>query len=423
MQWTSYADTVRVFAGGVTWQQMLTAMLSSVALALLIVLFNPAALFVALPLLVAWLLAPEIAYWISRPIRYAPAPLSADEHQRLRRLARRTWLFFEQFVGPEDHWLPPDHFQEAPRGIVAHSTSPTDLGMLLLSDLAAYDLGYIGVWDLSARLRDTFESMEQLETYQGHFLNWYDTRSLEPLSPRYVSTVDSGNLVACLRTLGQGCQDLLHKPVLRWQNWEGFLDTLTLLDDIVKDLAAAGLKSAVAPWQTRLAHIRQQVLAVQDDPDAWASLLLGIADECGSEMTQLFASLVESNAQAMDAETLRRLSLATDQVQNHLYGMQREIEQLSPWLLSVSQPPDLFARSDAPPAIRDAWQALRDALPTAPSLEELDQVCKAGLARLAELLGQLHKENPDHPNRRKRVSGARASPRNLNPPRRPPTLC
>ena len=188
---------------------------------------NPAALFVAAPLLIAWLLSPEIAYWISRPIRHAPDPLSAEERQRLRRLARRTWLFFEQFVGPEDHWLPPDHFQEAPRGIVAHSTSPTDLGMLLLSTLAAYDLGYIGLWDLSARLRDTFESMEQLETYQGHFLNWYDTRTLEPLLPRYVSTVDNGNLVASLHTLGQGCQTLPHKPVLRWQNWEGLLDTLS----------------------------------------------------------------------------------------------------------------------------------------------------------------------------------------------------
>ena len=101
--------------------------------------------------------------------------------------------------------------------------------------------------------------------------------------------------------------------------------------------------------------------------------------------TNCLMSLVESNAQAMDAETLRRLSLAADQVQNHLYGMQREMEQLSPWLLSVSQPPDAVRAPDAPPAIRDAWQALRDALPTAPSLEELEPVCKAGLARLAEL--------------------------------------
>ena len=313
LQWTSYSDTVRVFAGEVAWQQMLAAMLSSVALSGLIVVFNPAALFVAMPLLIAWLLSPEIAYWISRPTRHTPVLLSSDELQRLRSLARRTWLFFEQFVGPEDHWLPPDHFQEAPRGTVVHSTSPTDVGMLLLSDLAAYDLGYIGVWDLSARLRETFESMEQLETYQGHFLNWYDTRSLEPLLPRYVSTVDSGNLVACLRTLEQGCQDLLHKPVLRWQNWEGLLDILTVLDDILKELVAAGLKSAVAPCQTRLAHTRQQVQAVQGDPDAWTPLLLRIADECRSEMTQLLASLVESNAPTMEAGTLRRLSLATDQ--------------------------------------------------------------------------------------------------------------
>ena len=123
------------------------------------------------------------------------------------------------------------------------------MGLLLLSTLAAYDLGYIGLWDLSARLRATFESMEQLENYRGHFLNWYDTRTLEPLPPRYVSTVDSGNLVACLRTLGQGCQTLLHQPVLRWQSWEGLLDTLSLFDEVARDLPA----EAVAPFQSTLA--------------------------------------------------------------------------------------------------------------------------------------------------------------------------
>jgi cyclic beta-1,2-glucan synthetase len=389
LQWTSYADTVRGFAGGLTFRQMLAAMLSSVALALLIVWFNPAALFVALPLLVAWLLSPEIAYWISRPIRHAPAPLSPEERQWLRRLARRTWLFFEQFVGPEDHWLPPDHFQEAPRGIVAHSTSPTDLGLLLLSTLAAYDQGYIGLWGLSARLRDTFESMEHLEKYQGHFLNWYDTRSLEALPPRYVSTVDSGNLVACLRTLWQGCQILPHQPVLRWQNWEGLLDTQGLLDEIANDLRAAPLKSATTPLLAHLAQMRQQVLAVRDNPDAWAPLLNRLTGEGWNELNRLSASLIESFAQAIDAVMLRRLSLAADRVRNHLHGMQREMEQFSPWLLFVSQLPKLFARPDMTPAIRGAWQALRDAFLTAPSLEELGQVCKAGLTRLAELQSRL----------------------------------
>ena len=102
----------------------------------------------------------------------------------------------------------------------------------LMSILAAYDLGYVGLRDLVPRLRATFEGMAGLERYRGHFLNWYDTRSLEPLPPRYVSTVDSGNLAACLRTLGQACQDLRQAPIQRWQMWEGMLDTYSLLDDV-----------------------------------------------------------------------------------------------------------------------------------------------------------------------------------------------
>ncbi|MCL4393718.1 MAG: cellobiose phosphorylase, partial [Chloroflexi bacterium] len=391
LQWLSYADSMRLDAG-VTWQQMLTAMLTAAALALLILLVKPGALMVASPLLVAWLLSPEIAAWISRPSVRAQVSLSVEERQRLRNLARRTWIFFEQFVGPEDHWLPPDHFQEAPRGIVAHSTSPTDLGLLLLSTLSAYDFGYIGLWDLSARLRDTFESMERLETYQGHFLNWYDTRSLEPLPPRYVSTVDSGNLVACLRTLVQGCRDLGQKSVLRWQNWEGLLDALGLLDEIASDLQTAGLKPAVTPLRAQLAQLREQVHSAQDDPAGWGELLTRLTGEGWSQVSQSLLSLVDAKAPAMDAGMLRRLRLSADQVQNHLYGMQREMERLSPWLVSANRPPDLFTRADVPPVVHDAWQALQDSLPTAPSLDELGKVCTAGLARLAELQDRLDED-------------------------------
>ena len=391
LQWTSYADTVRVFAGGVTWQQILATILSSAALAALVVLLDRPAEFVAGPLLIAWLLSPEIAYWISRPTRNTPVPLSAAERQRLRRLARRTWLFFEQFVGPEDHWLPPDHFQEAPRGMVVHSTSPTDLGLLLLSTLAAYDLGYIGFLDLSARLRETLESMDQLETYEGHFLNWYDTRSLEPLAPRYVSTVDNGNLVAALRTLWQGCQSLPHQPVWRWQNWEGLLDTLNLLDEITNDLSADGLKPALASLRTQLAKMRQRVHSARADPDAWAPLLNRLTGEDTKELNAALMSLAESTTATMDAAALHRLVSGVDRVQNHLHGIQREMQQLSPWLISLDQVPELFTRLGLPPDIRNAWQALRDAFPAGPRLEDLDRTCKAGLKRLTELRAQLDK--------------------------------
>jgi cyclic beta-1,2-glucan synthetase len=394
LQWTTYADTVRLFAGEMTWQQMLTTMLLVVALILLTVLFDPSALFAAMPLLIAWLLSPEIVYWISRPIRYASAPLSAEQRQLLHNLARRTWLFFERFVGPEDHWLPPDHFQESPRGVIAPSTSPTNIGLLLLATLAAYDLGYIELLDLVARLRATFDSMEKLERYRGHWLNWYDTRSLEPLPSRYVSTVDSGNLAACLRTLGQGCQALLHAPILRWQTWEGLLDTLSLLDDIVQDLELTSLKPAVASLKNWLARTRQQVAAVKDHPDAWAPLLSELTGPGQSELDRLLISLLESRAQDMDAETLRRLRISARRVKSHLESTQNKIELMLPWLLMMSQPPRLFAHPDTPPAIREAWQALRVALPTTPTLDQLPQVLTAGQAQLAQLTSQLNQAGP-----------------------------
>ena len=105
-----------------TWKEMLSAPLTALTVALLLVSLRPDHLLLALPLLLAWALAPEIAYRISRPIRHAPAPPTAEQNIALRTLARRTWLFFEDFVGPNDHWLPPDHFQESPRGTVAAYT-------------------------------------------------------------------------------------------------------------------------------------------------------------------------------------------------------------------------------------------------------------------------------------------------------------
>ncbi|MBI4786241.1 MAG: cellobiose phosphorylase [Chloroflexi bacterium] len=378
LQWTSYAHTVRVSAGGVTLVQIVATLLTVGGLTALIVRFNSAALIPAAPLLIAWLFSPAIAYWISRPTRHAPAPLSAPERQRLRNIARRTWFFFEQFVGPEDHWLPPDHFQQAPRGMVVHSTSPTNLGLLLLSTLGAYDLGYIGLENLVVRLRSTLESMERLEKYQGHLMNWYDTRTLEPLAPRYVSTVDSGNLVACLRALAQGCQSLLHQPVLRWQSWEGLLDTLSVLDDVVQELEP----NASAPLRAHLDHMREQVQAAQYAPETWALLLDQLVGQSWKELGELLSALIELGTAPVDTESLRRLSHTADRLQYHLFGMQREVEQLAPWLASLSQPPQLFGRDDA-------WPALRQSLATPPPLAEMREFATRGLARLAALQEEL----------------------------------
>ena len=160
----------------------------------------------AYPVLLLWILSPFMAWWINRPIVEHIHPLNADQINLLRQVTRRTWGFFERFVGPEDHWLPPDHYQESPIGTIAHRTSPTNIGLLLTSTLAAYDLGYLDQLGLATRLTTTIETLEQLERYRGHFLNWYDTLTLKPLNPSYISTVDSGNLAASLIITAQACR-------------------------------------------------------------------------------------------------------------------------------------------------------------------------------------------------------------------------
>ena len=146
--------------------------------------FRPQALPAAGLFLAAWFLSPAVAFLVSQPRRIAPTPMSDEDRRSLRRIARKTWHFFATFVGEEDNWLPPDNFQESPYGRVAHRTSPTNQGMLLISTLAAHDLGYINLSNLVERLERTFDTFDRMDKRWGHFFNWYDTRSLQTLSPR-----------------------------------------------------------------------------------------------------------------------------------------------------------------------------------------------------------------------------------------------
>jgi hypothetical protein len=158
------------------YRTMWAAPAVAMAAALQLALTRPAALGVAGPLLGLWLAAPAIAWWISRPLARRAAKLSDDQTVFLRRLSRKTWAFFETFVGPEDHWLPPDNVQESPVAAVGHRTSPTNMGLALLANLTAHDFGYIGAGQLLERTTKALQTMQGLERYHGHFYNWYDTR-------------------------------------------------------------------------------------------------------------------------------------------------------------------------------------------------------------------------------------------------------
>jgi len=238
LEWTSAAHAAR--AAGDTLgvadacRQMVEAPVAATILAAAVALLAPASLPAAAPVLLLWLLSPQVAAWVSRPAARAREPLTERDRRELRLLARRTWRFFEELVGPEGHWLPPDHLQQEPGPSVAYRTSPTNVGMLLLSTLAAHDLGYLGARELAERLRRTFESLERLERHRGHWLNWYDTRELGALEPRYVSTVDSGNLAAALLVVGHGLEGVARRPIPEPHRGEGVADTVAVLRRVVE---------------------------------------------------------------------------------------------------------------------------------------------------------------------------------------------
>ena len=174
-----------------------------------------------------WMLGPFLAYWLSKPQLDKKTEMIADERSYVRALAYDTWRFFELFVQKEDNWLPPDNLQvDPPRGI-AHRTSPTNIGLLLGSTLVARDLGYLTTTELMDRLEHTLDSLETMQRWQGHFYNWYDTCTLEPLLPLYVSTVDSGNMVAYLLTVKQGVKEWGNNPLVDQTTILGMLDRIT----------------------------------------------------------------------------------------------------------------------------------------------------------------------------------------------------
>jgi cyclic beta-1,2-glucan synthetase len=210
LEWETAAATARAHGAGVRLflREMRASPITAVLGLVLILGLRPSALAAALPVLMLWAVAPLIAFELSRTVPVRRQPLETEDRQLLRLVARKTWRYFETFAGEEDHGLPPDNFQEVPTPRVAHRTSPTNIGMGLLATLSAHDLGFIPTGELVERTERALSTIESLERFEGHLLNWYDSSTLAPLLPRYVSTVDSGNLAGALMALAEGLRAL-----------------------------------------------------------------------------------------------------------------------------------------------------------------------------------------------------------------------
>ena len=196
---------------------------------------NSPAFFASIPILILWFLSPSIAWRLSQTEKEEAPELNKTQKEFLHQSARKTWSFFEQFVNEEENWLPPDNFQQHPNPVIAHRTSPTNIGLSLLSNLTAYDFGYIPMEEMLLRSRNTLKTLYKMERYRGHFYNWYDTRTLDILRPAYVSTVDSGNLVGYLLILRQGILAFKSNPIFNVESYSGLLSTLGIIQDLQKD--------------------------------------------------------------------------------------------------------------------------------------------------------------------------------------------
>ncbi|MDR3629118.1 MAG: glucoamylase family protein [Desulfocapsaceae bacterium] len=198
---------------------------------------RPESLLLASPWLGLWFFSPLLGWLLNlRPVEQkGDKTLPEADRRLLRQVARRTWRYFSAFVNGDTSWLPPDNYQVAHQDRLAMRTSPTNIGLWMASALGAHDSGYLTIDQVIERLTRTVETIGRLERYQGHLLNWYDIRTLVPLEPRYVSTVDSGNLLGSLWALKQGLVELMHAPLLDGKAFAGLADTGEVLRQAVKE--------------------------------------------------------------------------------------------------------------------------------------------------------------------------------------------
>ncbi|HEY2754938.1 MAG TPA: glucoamylase family protein [Pseudolabrys sp.] len=291
---------------------------------------------IAAPLLSAWALSPAIAWWVSRAPRPAQSSLPDADADGLRLTARRTWNFFETFVTAEDHMLPPDNFQEDPQPVVAHRTSPTNLGLYLLSILAARDFGWLGLTSAVERLEGTLQTMSRLERFRGHFFNWYDTRDLRPLEPKYISSVDSGNLAGHLIVLRGACRQMLAAPTMGAGAFVGIADAVRLARGALKalsgdrrisgnasarlDVALVALATSLTPPSQSQAELAARLSNLRRQSEALAGLTRALIEEGYEEDHRGITGMAD-------------LVTWTEAVVSSIEGHQRDVDHLYPWAL------------------------------------------------------------------------------------------
>ena len=296
----------------------------------LVLLFNPTDISVAAPFLLLWWMAPIIARALSLPPKVDVAEsLQPEDSARMRLIGRRIWRFFTTFVTAEEHWLPPDNFQEDPQPVIAERSSPTNFGLYLLSVVAARDFGWLGLMDTVDRLESTLTTLEALPRLNGHFYNWYDTRDLHILEPRYVSTVDSGNLAGHLLTLSQACREMLGRPLAFPAALTGLADTHQLLKEALANITTdrRTLTVTLQELQQKVAIIGELLGSHPVSLEEWSQLWRNLTF-CANTLLDLASAHAAERGDAGDSDVLAWARLLCDDIRSHT----RDVDCLVPWI-------------------------------------------------------------------------------------------
>ena len=294
------------------YKNMQAAIWVASALVLCTVVFNPSLIILSSLLFIVWGISPYLAYKISRERCEKPSQTLEKETLELRMTARRTWNYFESFAGQEYNYLAPDNYQEDPFKGVAERTSPTNIGLGALAILTASDLGYIGINQMADALVCTISTIEELQKWNGHLYNWYDIKTLKPLKPYFVSTVDSGNLVCYLTVLEQGLLGYLNQPIADIKNVNGLLDTLNCAEEdgfkaigAIDTLSRAGDQTfSFDAWRRLLDELSREETSAELNDLEWREKFERIIEQFKLDLSLLipFADMRASFPQSLRAQ-------------------------------------------------------------------------------------------------------------------------
>jgi cellobiose phosphorylase len=351
----------------------------SLAALLLLVAFpvvSPGFNGIALILFGLWFFSPVVVYIISRPSCARKICLSDAQIVFLRNLARRTWEFFESFVTEKNHWLPPDNFQEEPVTLVAHRTSPTNIGLSFLANLSAYDFGYVSMGRMFNRTEKTFDTLNLMEKFRGHFYNWYDTETLKPLTPLYVSSVDSGNLVGHLLVLRSGLMEMSEHKIVSPKIFDGLADTLNILQQSIEELEKSQKSSVFKVFQETSGRIEQFQEKIKSSP-AYLSEIHTLLLQLSVDISKIFL--------APDLKNYGDTKKWIHAFERQCYDFLEDMVFIAPWILLSPGVPGLWEGEGE--VQQERLTRLQEALKRLDEIPSLREV-----ARLEQKIGPLVEE-------------------------------